>query len=211
MPSEEDTHMRRTALACLVAALAVLACTGTASATTRAIRIFTPLTTQTGTLRIPAGPAFFECEVEITKTFITDALVPVLPFGLTRIGKVTSLRFTPRINCPSLPLNVPARLGEGIIGPLPTSWDISFLASDLFTGDLLFGILDFQISPGGPLAGCLYRGTLLGRMSWDGRTLTLLNTPLPVVGAAPGCQQSLTVTGTLNDTPPVIFALLLGI
>ncbi|MDO8210573.1 hypothetical protein [Conexibacter sp. CPCC 206217] len=199
--------MRMNVVTCLVAAAALLAAAGSASATTRGIQIFTALTTQRGTIRIPVGPAFLTCQVELTKTFVRG-LVPVNPFGLTRIGQITSFRATPAIDCPIAVLNVPERLGAGIIGPLPTSWDISYLASDLLTGELLFGILDFQISPGGPLAGCLYRGTLLGRLSPNGATLTLLGNALPVVGAAPRCQQSLSVSGTLIDNPPVVYVLL---
>ena len=197
--------MRRMASACLAAVVLLLAAAATASATTNGILINTQLTTQTGIVQLTAGPVILNCNVVLRKE-LTVGLTPVNPFGLTRIGRVTSGQL---IGCGAAFLNLPPNLGGiPVIGPTPTSWDLSFLSSDLVTREMLFGILDFQISPGGPLAGCLYRGSLLFRMSRDGLRLTLLGNSLPVVGGAPACQQSLTLTGTLTDNPAIVYQLL---
>lgn len=197
--------MRRTVSACLAAAVLLLAAAATASATTNGILIKTQLTTQTGIVQLRAGPIILNCNVVLRKE-LALGLTPVNPFGLTRIGRVTSGQL---IGCGAAFLNLPPILGGmPAIGPTPTSWDLSFLSSDLLTGEMLFGILDFQISPGGPLAGCLYSGSLLFRMSRDGVRLTLLGNSLPVVGGAPACQQTLTLTGTLTDNPAIIYQLL---
>lgn len=195
--------MRITACACLVALMLLLAGAGAASATTRGIQILTPLTTQTGTIQVTAGAFSRFCNVTITKTFVAG-LVPVNPVGLTRIGKITSLRVNNPIDCDLQALNLPGALGGGPIGPLPTSWDVSYLSSDLTTGDLLFGILDVQLSPFAGL-GCLYRGTLLGRITNAGATLAFAGS-LPPTGT--GCAPTLTITGQLFDNPPVNYVLL---
>lgn len=197
--------MRTTVNACLAAVVLLLAGAGAASATTTGIAINTQLTTQVGPVQLRAGPIIINCTFLLRKELVTG-LTLVNPVGLTRIGRVTSGQI---LGCGAAFLNLPPNLG-GIppIGPGATSWDLSFLASDLTTGELLFGILDFQISPGGPLAGCLYQGTLLFRLSRDGTTLTLTGNNVPVVGGAPACQQGLTITGTLNDNPAIVYQLL---
>lgn len=197
--------MRTTAVASVVAVLLMLAGASTATAATLGINIQTFLTTQTGLVTLRAGLRVIDCPMRLSKQLVTG-LTTVNPFGLTRIGRITAGFMA----CTSVFLNLPTTLGGGRIGPTGTSWDLSYLASDPLTGDLIFGILDFQISPGGPLAGCLYQGTLLWRLSADGRTLTLLGNSLPVVGGAPQCEQSLTLTGTLTDDPPVFYQLLPG-
>lgn len=206
--------MRTTVNACVVALVLLLAGASVAEATTRGIRIHTPLTTQRGVVRMVGiggplpPPPIVECELELTKQFI-DGLVPVNPFGLTRIGRITSLRATLSSTCNPNILNMPRQLnGFPPIGPLPTSWDIGYLASDLITGDLLFGILDVQLSPF-PNRDCLYRGTLLGRLRAGGPDLTLLSTPsLPLASGAATCPTALAISGTLIDNPPVLYVLL---
>lgn len=161
--------MRMTAKVCLVALALLLAAAGSASATTRGIWINTPLTTQTGTLTFRSGARTAICNITITKTFIAG-LVPVNPAGLTRIGRVTSISFVATPDCQPIFLNIPTTLGGiPVPGPLPNSWDIGYLSSDLATGNLRFGILDVQVSPFAGVA-CLYRGALLGTLRAGGRT-----------------------------------------
>lgn len=201
--------MRRTIAVATVAVTLVLLGAAASAASTTGIQIGTPLTTQNGTLQFNQGGFITNCNVVMTKQFIVG-LTPVSSSGLTRIGKVTSGQLP---NCPQAKfLNLPTVLGgQPPIGPLPTSWDVSFLASDLLTGDLLFGILDFQVSlPNAARAICLYRGTLLGRLSQNGVTLsfTTATPPLPLFAGPASCAPQLIVTGVLTDTPPVIYQLL---
>lgn len=198
--------MRKSIAASAVAVVLLLVGAAAAPAATLGIAIGTPLTEQLGIIRLTAGPVIMECQVLLRKEMVVG-LTLVNPRGLTRIGRITSGRI---FGCPAVTLNLPEQLGAPIppIGPTPRSRDISFLSSDPVTGDLLFGILDFQLSLGLP-PGCLFSGTLLGRLSRDGRTLrmdgALPNTPL--VG---GCATSVSITGTLIDAPAINYQLLPG-
>ncbi len=199
--------MRRT-LAVVTAVVALLLLgAASAAATTIGIVNQTPLTTQQGQLTLSNGEAAITCQVILTKQLRTGLIPVVTP--LTRLGRVASGRF---VNCPNVKfLNLPPVLGgQPPIGPLPTSWDVSFLASDLATGELLFGILDVQIAITNTAgATCLYRGTLLGRLSRDGTLLRFLGQPpLPLFGGPATCGPQLFVNGVLNDVPPIIFQLL---
>ncbi|ADB51700.1 hypothetical protein [Conexibacter woesei] len=198
--------MRTSLAAVLAAVVLMLLGSSAASAAPLGIVINGPaLTTQVGALRLTAGPVMLTCQVVLRKELVLG-LTPVNPTGLTRLGRITAGRL---FGCPSTLLNLPPELGAiPPIGPLPNSWDISYLTSDPLTGDLLFGILDFQISLGVP-PGCLYRGTLLGRLSRDGRTLTITGS-VPIDFPTPGCAGSASITGTLNDTPPIQYFLLPG-
>jgi hypothetical protein len=193
-------------IAALAAMLVVLFATGTASATTTGIKINQPpLVNQIGVLnfREPLG-AMIVCATTLTKTLITQELIPVAT-GLTKIGKVTSGRFMPE--CPAVYLNLPRMLGGfPPPGPTPTSWDLSFLSSNLVTGELNFGILDFQVRVNVNGVLCLYRGALLGTLSTDGRILRYAST-LPLFGGV-GCPGAMTVEGTFNNEPPIIYTLL---
>lgn len=201
--------MRKSIVLAAVAALVVLlASAGSASATTRGIVINTPLTTQTGPLNFIGPTSNFVCQVQFRKQLI----VGLTPFGvaaLTRIGKVAA----GQIACPAGPatfLNLPPQLGgQPPIGPLPSSWDISVLGSDLATGELVFGILDFQVRLPN---GCLYRGTVLGRLGPLGQVLRFLGNQTIPLWIGPGnCDPQIRVVGNLNDTPPIIFSLLNGV
>lgn len=199
--------MRRTlAVATAVVALLLLGA-ASAAATTIGIVNQTPLTTQQGVLTFSNGSAALTCQVILTKQLRTGLIPVVTP--LTRLGRVASGRL---LNCPNVRfLNLPPVLfGEPPIGPFPNSWDVSFLASDLATGELLFGILDFQVgiqNAAGQI--CLYRGTLLGRLSKDGTLLRFTGQPpLPLFGGPATCGPQLFVNGVLNDVPPIIFQLL---
>jgi hypothetical protein len=197
--------MRMTAKACLVALALLLTAAGSASATTRGIWINTALTTQTGTLTFRAGLRIAVCDVTITKTFIVGLTVVAPAPGLTRIGRVTSWRVNNPADCKLLILNLPGTLGgTPPIGPLPTSWDIGYLSSDLVTGDLAFGILDAQLSPWAGV-DCLYRGTLLAVLRNNGATLSFNGTMTSPT--QPDCAP-LSITGTLLDNPPVQYVLL---
>lgn len=196
----------RKSTAVVAAVLAMLlAAAGAASATTIGIAINTPLTTQIGNLNFAGPTTNFNCNIQLRKRMVVGLTI-VNRTGLTRIGRVEAGRIT----CPAGPatlLNLPPELG-GIppIGPLPTSWDISFLASDLVTGELLFGILDFQVRLPN---GCLYRGVLLGRLTPDGALLRFTGQPgLPLAFGPPACDPQINVTGNLNDNPPINFILL---
>lgn len=199
--------MRRTlAIAAAVVALLLLGA-ASAAATTIGIVNNTPLTTQQGVLTFSNGSAALTCQVILTKQLRTG-LIPVVS-SLTRLGRVASGRL---LNCPNVKfLNLPPVLGgQPPIGPLPTSWDVRFLASDLITGEMLFGILDFQIGIQNAVGDvCLYRGTLLGRLSRDGSLLRFNGQPpLPLAGGPATCGPQLFVNGVLNDVPPIIFQLL---
>lgn len=202
--------MRRTlAVASATAALLLLGAAA-AAATTIGIVNNTPLTTQNGPLTFASSSGqTITCQVVMTKQLKTG-LIPVVQTALTRLGRVASGRL---LNCPNVRfLNLPMVLGgQPPIGPTPTSWDVSFLASDLVTGELLFGILDFQIgiqTADGQV--CLFRGTLLGRLSRNGVLLQFTGAPpLPLVsGPAALCGLQLNVIGTLNDVPPIVYQLL---
>lgn len=196
--------------AAIFAAVAVLLALGAAvsSATTIGILNQTPLTTQIGNLQFNG----INCNVTLRKQLLTGLILVRPSSQLTRLGRVGA----GQINCPIVPgaakfLNLPANLGGSPpIGPNPNSWDISFLSSDLVTGELLFGILDFQVSiPLDPITNCLYRGTLLGRLSANGTTLRIISPPLPLFGVNPSqCPQQINVNGILNDNPPIIYRLL---
>jgi hypothetical protein len=200
--------MRRTLAVAAAAVVLLLFGAAAAGATTIGIVNNTPLTTQQGPLTFSNGAAALTCQVILTKQLRTG-LIPVLQTALTRLGRVASGRLP---NCPNVRfLNLPPVLGgQPPIGPFPTSWDVSFLASDLVTGELLFGILDVQIgiqNAAGEV--CLYRGTLLGRLSRDGMLLRFTGQPpLPLAGGPATCGPQLFVTGVLNDVPPIVFQLL---
>lgn len=190
----------------LVAAVALLLfAAGSASASTTGIVNQTPLTTQQGQLTFAGATAAFTCQVQFRKQLRTG-LIPVLVGALTRLGRVAA----GQIGCAGASfLNLPPQLG-GIppIGPLPNSWDISFLGSDLLTGELVFGILDFQVRLPN---GCLYRGTVLGRLTPNGANLRFLgNQTIPLAGGAAACDPQIRVVGTLVDTPPIIYTLLIA-
>lgn len=196
-------HKKTAALVAVVAAM-LLAAAGSASATTIGIVNQTPLTQQVGQLTFSGPTATFTCQVVLRKQLLTG-LIPVRTGSLTRLGRVTSGQI---LNCPGAAfLNLPPQLGgQPPIGPLPNSWDVSFLSSDLLTGEMLFGILDFQVRLPN---GCLYRGTVLGRLSRDGITLRFLgNPPIPRVGGPATCDPQINVAGMLNDNPPIIYQLL---
>ncbi|HEX7291020.1 MAG TPA: hypothetical protein VF250_07840 [Conexibacter sp.] len=106
-------------------------------------------------------------------------------------------------------LAVSATASATTTGPLPESWDISFLSSNLATGALNFGVLDFQVRillPG--TNGCLYRGTLLGTLSADGRTLSY-NSGLPLAEGF-GCPPVIMITGTFTNEPAITYSLLIA-
>lgn len=194
-------HLAR--VAALAATLVVLLA-ASASATTTGIRIEQPLVSQIGGLRFtePFGTTI-ACATTLTKTLITTLIT--VATGLTKIGKVTSGRFAPE--CPASYLNLPRQLnGFPPPGPAPTSWDLSFLSSNLLTGELNFGILDFQVRI--PINGvwCLYQGTLLGRITRDGALLRYLST-LPLAGGV-GCPGAMTVQGNFVNEPPITYTLL---
>lgn len=193
--------------ALLMALVLVVLVSGTASATSTGIRILAPqLVVQRGFLRFrePVGAEII-CNTTLTKTLIIEELVKVRP-GLVKLGKVTSGQLG--AECPGTTfLGLPRQLG-GIPGPLPESWDISFLSSNLPGGELNFGILDFQVSifvPG--TMGCLYRGTVLGTLSTDGRILRYAGTLVPLFGGL-GCPPSITVSGMFGNMPPIAYVLL---
>jgi hypothetical protein len=204
-----DMRKHRSGGALLMALVLVVLVSGTASATSTGIRILAPqLVVQRGFLRFrePAGVEII-CNTTLTKTLITEELVKVRP-ELVKLGKVTSGQFG--AGCPATFLGLPRLLG-GITGPLPESWDISFLSSNLPGGELNFGILDFQVNivvPG--TMGCLYRGTVLGTLSTDGRILRYAGTLVPLFGGL-GCPPSITVSGMFGNTPPIAYVLLGGV
>ncbi|ADB51701.1 hypothetical protein [Conexibacter woesei] len=198
--------MRKTAAAAVVLVTTLLLglAAGSGSAATIGITNATPLTTQQGNLTFFGGGFSATCAVQLRKRLRTG-LIPVLA-SLTRLGRVEAGQLGAA--CPAAFLDLPLQLG-GLppIGPTPTSWDVSFLGSDPITGELLFGILDFQIKFNN---GCLYRGTLLGRLSRDGRVLRFLGQPpLPLIAGGPECPPQIGVQGVLNDNPPIIYTLLI--
>lgn len=204
----------RTLTAGFAAALTLLLCASAASATTTGILNQTPLVTQNGNLQFMGGGININCNVVLTKALIVG-LIPVNPPPvLTKLGKVSSGRLQ---NCslPTTLLNLPTTLGGSPPpGPLPTSWDVSYLSSNLTTGDLNFGILDFQVAIQlNSATVCLYRGTLLGTLSRDGTRLifTTANPPLPLfAGPVPPCPTTIQAVGVLNDIPAIQFRLLVG-
>ncbi len=197
---------RRAGIGLLTLVLLVLAVSGTASATTRGIVIVNPpLVVQRGRWIFNTGMLAFTCRSTMLKRLITGLLIPVTT-PLTRLGKMRAGRLSECLY-PTTFLNLPLQLGEGMPGPLPESWDISFLSSNLATGALNFGILDFQVRiqlPG--TNGCLYRGTLLGTLSADGRTLSY-NSGLPLAEGF-GCPPVIGITGTFTNEPAITYVLL---
>jgi hypothetical protein len=198
--------MRKSAVLVAAVVLVLLAAAGSASATTIGIANNTPLTTQVGQLNFVGLTTNFVCQVQLRK-LLRVGLIPVVS-ALTRLGRVVA----GQIACPAGPasfLNLPPQLG-GIppIGPLPTSWDISFLGSDLATGELVFGILDFQVKLPN---GCLSQGTVLGRLGPAGQILRFLgNQTIPLGAPGIGCDPQIRVVGNLTDNPPINFILLRG-
>jgi hypothetical protein len=189
-------------------ALAVLATSavaaGSATATTTGIAISTSLTTQTGSWRFMLGTTFVvECSARMTKTLVVGLVTVQHPLLLTKLGRVTSGSFA----CNGQLLNLPATLEGGTPGPNPNSWDVSFLSSDPETGDLLFGILDFQVALTILGNTCLYRGTVLGRLSADGRLLTYEGTPIPLSSGVL-CPLTATVSGQFANSPAISYELL---
>jgi hypothetical protein len=195
----------RACIAVLAALLVTLAVSGTASATTTGIKILAPqLVLQRGILRFTTGIEIINCNVTLTKTLITEELIALDPL-LTKLGKVTSGRFM--LECPVEFLNLPPVLG-GVPGPGPNpeSWDLSFLSSNLPEGELNFGILDFQIIYDRLPEWCLYRGSLLGTLSTDGRILRYASV-LPLF-AGLGCPEMIAVEGTFVNEPAITYSLL---
>jgi hypothetical protein len=201
-------RIHRAGAAVLTALLLVLAVSGGASATTREILIENPqLVVQRGTWTFNTGAGLvFSCRSTMLKRLIIGQLIPVTT-PLTKIGKMRAGRLS--VECPynTAFLNLPLQLGDGMPGPLPESWDISFLSSNLVTGQLSFGVLDFQIGmllPG--TMGCLYRGTLLGTLSTDGRVLRYASS-LPLAGGF-GCPPVMAISGSFTNEPPITYSLL---
>jgi len=193
------------AVAVVLAALLALAVVSmSAGATTTGIRIEEPqLAGQRGSLVFNTGVLIIGCNVTLSKTLITELVT--VGSGLTKLGKVTSGKVA---QCPYTTqfLNLPERLG-GEPGPLPESWDISFLSSNLLGGQLNFGILDFQVQihlPG--TMGCLYRGTLLGSLSANGRVLRYASS-IPLSGGFM-CPEAMAIEGSFVTEPPIRFTLL---
>ncbi|MFL5816961.1 MAG: hypothetical protein ACJ76L_05100 [Conexibacter sp.] len=194
-------------MAVLTAMLLVLAVSGGASATTTGILIENPpLVVQRGRWTFSTGALAFTCNSTMLKRLIVGQLIPVRA-PLTKLGKLRAGRLSAECPYNTAFLNLPLALGEGMPGPLPESWDVSFLSSNLATGALNFGILDFQVRmvlPG--TMGCLYRGTLLGTLSADGRTLTY-GGGLPLAEGF-GCPAFMGITGTFTNEPPITYSLL---
>jgi hypothetical protein len=196
----------RAVTAVLAALLVVLAVSGSASATTREVLIEAPpLVAQRGTLTFNTGVLIFTCGARFTKRLITGVLIPVRT-QLTKLGKVRSGQIT---ECPYVAefLNLPPMLGMGMPGPLPESWDFRFLSSNLATGEMNMAILDFQVRIVLPNTfGCLYRGTLLGTLSTDGRVLKYAGS-LPLAEGF-GCPATIAINGTFNNEPAIVYSLL---
>ncbi|HEU4702816.1 MAG TPA: hypothetical protein VFS37_10065 [Conexibacter sp.] len=194
----------------LTVALLALAVSASAFATTTGIVIENPqLVVQRGRWTFNNGMGLvFQCNSTMLKRLIVGQLIPVRE-PLTRLGKVRAGRLAPECPFNTRFLNLPLQLGEGMPGPLAESWDISFLSSNLATGALNFGILDFQVRivlPG--TMGCLYRGTLLGTLSADGRTLTYAS-GLPLAEGL-GCPGAIAITGTFTNEPAIAYSLLIA-
>jgi hypothetical protein len=191
----------------LAALLVTLVMSTSALATTGGIRIDEPpLVAQRGIFRFSSGVTIVMCNATLAKTMVIG-LVPVQSGRLTKLGRVVSGRV---MECTyrSTLLNLPARLGEGEPGPLPESWDMSFLSSNLVEGQLNFGILDFQIGillPG--TQGCLYRGALLGSLSRTGRVLRYASS-IPLSEGSLGCPLAIAAEGTFTNEPPIRYTLL---
>lgn len=199
------TH--RAARALLTALLLALVVSGSASATTTGILIERPmLVVQRGTWTFDTGAGLvFTCNSTMLKRLIVGQLIPVRE-TLTKLGKIRAGRLAAECPFNTRFLNLPLVL-EAIPGPLPESWDISFLSSNLFTGALNFGVLDFQVRmvlPG--TMGCLYRGTLLGTLSADGRVLSYGGT-LPLQEGF-GCPGAIAITGSFTNEPAISYLLL---
>lgn len=200
------TH--RAGMTALTACLLVLAVSGGASATTTGILIENPpLVVQRGRWTFNTGAGLvFVCNSTMLKRLIVGQLIPVRA-PLTKLGKMRAGRLSAECPFNTAFLNLPLALGEGMPGPLPESWDVSFLSSNLMTGQLNFGILDFQVRmvlPG--TMGCLYRGTLLGVLSADGRTLSY-GGGLPLAEGF-GCPPVMMITGGFTNEPAIAYSLL---
>ena len=193
--------------AMLTALLLVLAVGGSASATTTGILIQNPqLVVQRGMWTFTTAALSFTCNSTMFKRLIVNQLIPVRE-TLTKLGKIRAGRLAAECPYNTRFLNLPLMLGDVLPGPMPESWDVSFLSSNLATGELNFGLLDFQVRmvlPG--TMGCLYRGTLLGTLSTDGRTLRYAGA-LPLAGGM-GCPPNIAITGTFNNEPPIAYSLL---
>jgi hypothetical protein len=192
-----------TALAALLVSLAFSA---NALATTTGIRINGPaLVGQRGTFRFTSGMVVIMCNAVLAKTLI-NTLVPVQSGVLPKLGRIVAGRVFECTNGTQL-LNLPNQLGEGAPGPLPESWDVSFLSSNLVEGQMNFGILDFQVGiivPGGMF--CLYRGALLGTLSRNGRVLRYASS-IPLV-AGFGCPLAIAIEGNFTNEPAINYTLL---
>lgn len=197
----------RTHFAVLAMLISVLAVSSVASATETGIQIDEPqLVAQRGTLRFSGIEVPILCSVVLAKTLITERLIPAGGSGLVKLGKVVAGRI---LNCnySTQFLSLPQQLGGGEPGPLPESWDISFLSSTLPEGQLNFGILDFQVRILIPGAGpCLYRGTLLGALSVNGRTLRYASS-IPL-STGFGCPVAIAVEGSFTNEPAIRYTLL---
>jgi hypothetical protein len=199
-------RMHRAVAAGVAALLVSLAFSATAMGTTTGIRINEPqLVGQRGTFRFTSGMFIHRCNAVLAKRLI-NALVPVQTGVLPKLGRVMAGRV---FECTymTILLNLPTQLGEGEPGPLAESWDVSFLSSNLVEGQLNFGILDFQVRimiPG--TMGCLYRGSLLGTLSTNGRVLRYASS-LPLT-AGFNCPAAMEVEGTFNNEPAINYTLL---
>lgn len=197
----------RAGMALLAALVLVLAVSGGASATATGINIAGPaLVVQRGTLTFNSGGLVISCNTTLLKRLTLG--LTLVRAGLIRLGKIRAGRLA--AGCPNETafLNLPLNLAEGMPGPMPESWDISYLSSNLPGGQLNFGILDVQIRtvlPG--TQGCLYRGTLLGTLSTDGRVLRYGGTLPLAEGFA--CPAFMGITGTFNNEPAIVYSLLL--
>ena len=201
-------RIHRAGAAVLTALLLVLAVSGTASATTREILIENPqLVVQRGTWTFNTGAGLiFSCNSTMLKRLMIGQLIPVRT-PLTKIGKMRAGRLSAECPYNTAFLNLPLQLGDGMPGPLPESWDISFLFSNLVEGQMSFGILDFQVRmmlPG--TMGCLYRGTVLGTLSTNGRTLRYASS-IPLAEGF-GCPAFMAISGMFNNEPPITYSLL---
>jgi hypothetical protein len=197
----------RAGVLALATILVMLAVATSASATTTGIKIDEPqLVGQRGTFRFSSGMTVIMCSAVLAKTLITE-LVTVQPTGvLTKLGRVVAGR-TIACTYATQFLNLPMQLGGGEPGPLPESWDVSFLSSNLVEGQLNFGILDFQVRilvPG--TMGCLYRGSLLGTLSTTGRVLRYASSIALAEGF--GCPAAIAVEGNFNNEPAIRYTLL---
>lgn len=199
-------RIHRAGIAAIVAIVVTLAFSASASATTTGIQIDGPaLVAQRGTFHFSApGIEFIFCNAVLAKTMVIG-LVPLQTGVLPKIGRIVAGRI--ECNYTTTFLYLPRQLGDGEPGPLPESWNVSFLSSNLVEGQLNFGILDFQVRiilPGG--FQCLFRGPLLGTLSRTGRVLRYSGS-LPLL-AGMGCPEAIAAEGTFTNEPPIRYTLL---